>query len=29
MLLLNLDAEEAEKKLQAANGFVARAVERI
>ena len=28
MLLLNLDAEEAEKKLQAANGFIARAVER-
>ena len=28
MLLLNLDAEEAEKRLQAANGFIARAVER-
>ena len=28
MLLLNLDAEEAEKRLQAANGFIARVVER-
>ncbi len=28
MLLLNLDAKEAEKRLQAANGFIARAVER-